>query len=175
LSTLYILAGLPGTGKSTIARALSRKAGAVWLRIDTIEQGLIESGISRDDIYDKGYRIAYAIAADNLRCGQSVIADSVNPLPITRAAWRSVATDTNAGRIEIEIACSKTEEHRRRIAERQSDIPNMRLPTWTDIQEREYHQWVESQLRIDTAKLSVEDAVNAILKMKAITPVEDRN
>ena len=37
---LTVFGGLPGTGKSTIARALAAKIGAVWLRIDGIEQAL---------------------------------------------------------------------------------------------------------------------------------------
>lgn len=38
---LLIFGGLPGTGKSTIARLLAARLGAVWLRIDSIEQALI--------------------------------------------------------------------------------------------------------------------------------------
>jgi predicted kinase len=35
---LIILGGLPGTGKTVIARELARQLGAVYLRIDSIEQ-----------------------------------------------------------------------------------------------------------------------------------------
>ncbi len=37
---LIALGGLPGTGKTTIARELARQLGAVHLRIDSIEQAL---------------------------------------------------------------------------------------------------------------------------------------
>lgn len=33
---LIIFSGLPGSGKSTIARALAKRLGAVYLRIDTM-------------------------------------------------------------------------------------------------------------------------------------------
>jgi hypothetical protein len=42
---LIVFAGLPASGKSTIARSLPRELGAVWLRIDSIEQAIRESGV----------------------------------------------------------------------------------------------------------------------------------
>ena len=41
---LIIFGGLPGTGKTAIARELARQIGAVHLRIDSIEQVIQDSG-----------------------------------------------------------------------------------------------------------------------------------
>jgi len=41
---LIVFAGLPASGKSSIARVLAQELGAVWLRIDSIEQAIRESG-----------------------------------------------------------------------------------------------------------------------------------
>lgn len=38
---LIIFGGLPGTGKTTIARELARQTGAMHLRIDSIEQAIM--------------------------------------------------------------------------------------------------------------------------------------
>jgi predicted kinase len=37
MAMLIVFAGLPGSGKSSIARELAREIGAIWLRIDSIE------------------------------------------------------------------------------------------------------------------------------------------
>lgn len=45
-----ILGGLPGTGKSTAARLVAARTGAVWLRIDTIGQAIRDSWLRPADV-----------------------------------------------------------------------------------------------------------------------------
>src|SRR6185503_20099992 len=103
MTMLIILGGLPGVGKTTIARELARQLGAVHIRIDSIEQAIRESGVAAVSLDDAGYRAGYAIARDNLGLGHIVIADCVNPLPVTRNAWVDVAGHAQVGATEVEI------------------------------------------------------------------------
>ncbi|MER5221735.1 AAA family ATPase [Streptomyces flaveus] len=152
---LIIMGGLPATGKTTLARALARQLDAVHVRIDTIEQAVVRSGLGRHPLGAVGYVVGYALAEDHLRQGLTVIAESVNPLTVTRDAWRDVADVAGVPAAEIEIVCSDPVEHERRATRRTPDISGLPLPTWTDIRDREYEPWHRDHLVIDTARRDV--------------------
>ena len=160
---LIVLAGLPGVGKTAIAKALARRFDAVHLRIDSIEQALRGSSMGAGTpMDDAGYRVGYAIAADNLAAGRIVIADSVNPWPETRDAWLAVARHAGVRAVEIEVICSDPAEHRRRVETRTADIAGLRLPTWQDVVERDYRPFARERIAIDTSRMPVEACVAAI-------------
>jgi predicted kinase len=157
---LISFGGLPGTGKTTIAREVARELAAVYLRIDSIEHAMREAGWQ---IESEGYRVARAVAEDNLRLGRIVLADCVNPWPLTRSEWRAVADRAGVPTLEVEIVCSDPHEHRRRVETRTADIPGHRLPTWQEIVARDYREWDTHPVVIDTARLTVEQAVRSIV------------
>jgi len=69
-STLIVFGGLPGTGKTTLARAVAEEHSATYLRIDTIEQALRSSGVLvGDDVGPADYLIAYKVGRAG--CGTS--------------------------------------------------------------------------------------------------------
>lgn len=159
---LIILGGLPGVGKTAIARELARQLGAVHLRIDSIEQAILNSEGRKHPIHDAGYMAAYAVAFDNLQLGRTVIADSVNPISITRDAWMDVARRARTDAIEVEIVCSDSREHQRRVETRTTDVPGLRLPTWQEVVTRDYQPWDRKHIVVDTAANSVEQAVETL-------------
>lgn len=161
MNTLYIFAGLPGTGKSALSQSLARERRAVYLRIDTIEQALRDSAsLNRGG---EGYELAYRMASDNLRLGLDVVADSVNPIRATRAAWREVALLAGVPFVEIEVICSTEFEHQKRVDVRTTDIPGLILPKWRDVISREYDPWDAEHIVIDTAGKTLEES-NAVLR-----------
>ncbi|WP_137156304.1 AAA family ATPase [Rhizobium sp. FKL33] len=162
---LIAFGGLPGSGKSTVAQALARRIGAVYLRVDTVEQAIRTSAPLAEgrDVGPSGYVTLYRLAADNLRLGQTVVADSVNPLPETRKAFRDVADECGRRFFGVEIVCSDAAVHRHRAETRSPSVVGLSPPSWEVIQNRHYEPW-KADLRIDTARLSVEDSVAEIMR-----------
>ena len=165
---LLIFGGLPGVGKTAIAAGLARDNGAVHLRIDSIEQAMRNSGTTVSG--PEGYEVAYAVAKDNLGLGRTVVADSVNPIEVTRAAWREVAKRAGTRFTEIEVVCSDELEHRRRVETRSADIAGHQLPTWQEVREREYEPW-QAGVVIDTAGQGIEASVSELReKLEGLNP-----
>jgi predicted kinase len=167
---LIVVGGLPGTGKTTLARAVVPRIGAVHLRIDIIEQAILEAGVGRHQLGPAGYSVGYALAADLLDQQHSVIADSVNALAVTRAGWRAVARRAGIGLVEVEIVCTDLTEHRHRAATRVADIAGLRQPTWKEVTDREYLPWDRPHPVIDTAGRTVEDCTTELLAILARSP-----
>ena len=160
---LIIFGGLPGTGKTTLAREIARRMSATYVRIDSIEKA-VNTSLGLDEAGIAGYMVGYAVAADNLRLGLTVVADSVNPIAITRDAWVNVAKDLGIPFVEVEVVCSDSAEHRRRVESRSSDIPGFILPTWQQVVDREYEAWDRAHVDVDTGMGGVEESVDYLIR-----------
>jgi len=104
---LISVGGLPATGKTTVARTLAAELRAAYLRIDSIETAIsrAEGQFVQTNGWDlpPGYLVGYDVAADQLRNGLDVVAESVNPLPASRDAWRDAGIRAGARVIEVEV------------------------------------------------------------------------
>lgn len=146
---LIIFSGLPGCGKSTLAAHLAHNLGATYLRIDTIEKVLKTR--ENPQVGQIGYEIAQDQALENLRLGNPVVADCVNPVPESRSAWLRIAELAECESRTIEVVCSDTKEHQERVEARFASTPGNTVPNWSQVESRRYEPWSDAHLLFDTA------------------------
>jgi predicted kinase len=155
--------GLPGTGKSTLAGWLAHETGAVWLRIDEIENAMRRNGLTADQTGVAAYSVAHDVASSHLRRGLTVIADAVNPVDEARLGWRDLAASVGRTHVVIETVCPDEAEHRRRVEARADDLPGWVYPTWDQVRRAatHYQPRTDRRLRLDTT-YPVEQSQRAI-------------
>ena len=163
---LFVMSGLPGSGKSTIADELAKAMRVPVLSIDPIEAAMWASGLPRSDTGLAAYYVARAIAAENLRLGQTVIIDAVNPVEAAREMWRSLAAEFDLPVTFIEVTCSDEEIHEARINARVRGIPGMSEVTWERVLERkqEFEPWAGKRLQLDTSNQDLESLITQALE-----------
>jgi predicted kinase len=170
MPVLIAFAGLPGTGKSTIARLLAREIGAVYLRIDTIE-GALRSLDPGREIGPEGYDIAAALAVSNLEIGRDAIVDCVNPWPLTRDGFRQAARRAQAEFLGVEIVCADPLLHRRRLESRTNDLPGVPKVEWTAVLARDYRAWDDADIRVDTSLSTAQEAAQTLAsRVRGVVP-----
>ena len=110
---LALVGGNPGTGKSTLARALAERVGAQVISTDDVRRELRESGTVTGDpgILNAGlyspdnvatvYEAALRRARTCLSEGQSVILDGTWRDPQIRAAAHRLASETHSALVEL--------------------------------------------------------------------------
>ncbi|WP_213879352.1 AAA family ATPase [Pseudomonas sp. dw_358] len=129
---LIVFSGLPGTGKTTIAQKLTVATRAACLRIDTIEQAILNAEGHQRAVGRTGYLLANELALSNLCLGNTVIVDCVNPVAESRNAWQEVAVLAQVQLFNVQVVCSNAIEHQRRVEQRQPDIADERVALQCD-------------------------------------------
>ncbi|MGX1778698.1 AAA family ATPase [Nocardia brasiliensis] len=143
-----VFAGLPGSGKTTLARLLADELGATFLRIDTIEAA-ITSTLMPFAGNPVGYVAASWVAEDQLRGGRAVVIDACNNLEVARRGWVDLAERFHVPLHWVEVICSDLAEHRRRIEARTPDRLGQGNPTWPQVQARPWEPFTEPRTLID--------------------------
>jgi predicted kinase len=150
---LIVMAGLPGSGQSTVAVGVARQLQCAMVSVDPIEAAMWRSGISRAQPTGlAAYVVAEAIAEQQLRFGHDVIVDAVNDVQPARQQWRDLAGRFGEAPIFVEVFCSDPVEHRRRLETRQRDLPGLLEPHWDSLAERKTHfdEWTGARLKVDS-------------------------
>lgn len=157
---LIVFAGLPGTGKTSLARAVARELRALYLDKDTIKDTTInvgrESGVERaaELAGPLSYELLVVLARDNLTLGHAVVLDSPAGYHIFRKNVEQLARSVQADLRMIECICTNEGLLRDRIERRGQALPDYRTQNWETYQRdrAQFERLVGPRLIVDTAE-----------------------
>jgi predicted kinase len=140
---LVAMAGLPGTGKSTIGQVVASRLGIPVVSVDPIESAILQAGIAADQPTGlAAYLVAETLAERILVTGTGVMIDAVNAVDPAREQWVNLAARLNEPVKFIEVICSDPELHRSRIESWRKSMPHIQL-TWNAVEQSfdDYSEW----------------------------------
>jgi adenylylsulfate kinase len=175
---LIYITGLPGSGKSTIAKALlqllsSRRIDAVYLRLDQIRKEFIPQPQYTEEEREKVYRLFAERGMELVRDGKNVILDAT----ANRKKWRDLVREKISLFMEVYVKCDlgtciQRESERKeglvmaglykKALERKKtgkDSPELGEVVGVDIP---YEENDKAEVVIDSEKLSAEEAAKVI-------------
>ncbi|MFN4002579.1 AAA family ATPase [Microcella sp.] len=157
---LVAMAGLPGSGKSTVAEELARAVGMPVVSVDPVESAILRAGIDADQPTGlAAYLVAETIADAVVRSGQGVIIDAVNAVAPARDQWVLLGERLGVEVRFVETLCSDANVHRQRLEQRRRDLVHIAEPTWHAVEQSldEYAPWsglaeTRPRLTLDTVQ-----------------------
>jgi len=136
-----------------MAERLGRALPAAVVAVDPVEAAMWRAGVDRGQPTGlAAYLVAEAVADGVLALGQSAIIDAVNSVEAARQQWRALADRHQVSVAFIEVVCSDSRVHRRRLERRSRSIVGFEVPTWQAVQQRraEYQPWTDDRLVLDS-------------------------
>lgn len=118
---MIIVCGLQGTGKTTVAKRIAAKIGAVSLRTDAIRKELKEvpqyTEQEMQDVYDEMFSRAQKLLLKN----RNVILDATFTKKRNRDQAKKIAEEAKTDFKIVKVVCSRDDIIRKRIRERSGD------------------------------------------------------
>ena len=175
---LVLVGGPPGTGKSTVSRAISDGAGFSLCVSDEIRKDLAGidhladasaapgEGIYTAEATGHTYRVMLEQARSLLACGESVVLDASWSSEAHRDAARAVAADAMAELVEVRCE-TPVEVAKARVLARTAD-PSDATPDTVDFMASSFDPWPTART-LDTSPPAHGVAAAALELLEAIT------
>ncbi len=153
-TTLLLLAGHPGAGKSTLARALGQRLEWPVLDKDTFKSTLIPSTCTcrGEDINILAYQLVAAVAGDLLAQQRSVIVDSPLKRPVVIEQFGCLAVAAQA-QLKVILCLADDRVRNQRLAARAPKASQLRAHGVETDQEAQFGHLPANTLTLHTDHL----------------------
>lgn len=129
---LMVFSGLPGTGKTTLARAASHAMGAPLFAKDRFQRVLRDYAPGTD--LEVGYRFLFDQADEQLGLGHSVVLDAVFPLEGFRGITQEIARRHMVRYRVVWCVCSDEAVWKARLSDRIQYVPGWTPVGWQEVE-----------------------------------------
>jgi len=127
--------GYPGTGKSTIARAIAARLHAPLIDRDILRQKAVDIFGDLPEVGRFSYEMMFALVAEQLELGLSVVVDTPLTYRTTYEQSRELAKAFDMPILVVHCQCS-AEVQRRRLEGRKGKVSRFQITSW-----EEWMQW----------------------------------
>lgn len=134
-STCIVMRGYPGTGKSTIARAIAAALRVPLIDRDIIRQQAVDIFGDLPQVGRFSYELMFALAAKQLELGLSVVVDTTLTYRATFEQARALANHYAVPMLVVHCQCSP-EVQQRRLEGRKGKVSEFQITSW-----EEWLQW----------------------------------
>ena len=135
LMTLIVMRGYPGTGKSTIARAISAALHAPLIDRDILRQKAVDIFGNLPHVGRFSYELMFALTEEQLSLGLSVVVDTPLTYRTTYEQAKELAQTFHAPMLVVHCQCSP-EVQKRRLEGRVGKVSEFQITSW-----EEWMQW----------------------------------
>ena len=134
-STLIVMRGYPGTGKSTIARAIAKTLRVPLIDRDIIRQMGVDILGSLPEIGRFSYELMFALTREQLDLGLSVVVDTPLTYATTYEQARRLADSFSIPMLVVHCQCPSAVQ-KSRLEGRKGKVSQFQITSW-----EEWQQW----------------------------------
>src|SRR5216683_4851969 len=135
LMTLIVMRGYPGTGKSTIARAIAAALHAPLIDRDILRQKAVDIFGDHPQVGRFSYEMMFALTKEQLSLGLSVVVDTPLTYHTTYEQSKELASAYHTPMLVVHCQCPP-EVQKRRLEGRKGKVSEFQITSW-----EEWEQW----------------------------------
>ncbi len=162
-STLVVMRGFPGTGKSTIARLLAAALHASLIDRDIIRQTAVQVFGEHPQVGQFSYELMFALTREQLSLGLNVVVDTPLTYRTTYEQCKELARAFQIPMLVVHCQCPP-EVQKRRLEGRKGNVSAFQITSW-----EEWEQWKprfeayeDGGCTIDTSK-PMDDSLTTVM------------